>query len=306
MSTGLGPILVALDGTARARGAVPGAASLAERLGTGLLLVEVVAPEAGGPGAARLAETELRVLARLARQRGVECARRVVAGAPVPELLGAARAADARLIWLACAGRPGLERWVLGSVADPLVQRAPVPVLIQTDRVPAEATMLGAGGPIVIPLDGSELAELALPEAIDLARALRRPVILVRANDPYAEHAGGWPANPYVVNAIDEATEGYLWSVAAWVRGQGVAAATASGWDHPAAFILDVARREGAPLIGMATRGRSGLGRFVLGRVADAVVRDASVPVVLVGPLAAEGRRSPLAQGAKDLIRSGG
>jgi len=120
----------------------------------------------------------------------------------------------------------------------------------------------------------------------------------VRANDPYAEHAGGWPANPYVVNALDETTEGYLWSVAGWVRGQGIEVATASGWDHPAALILDVARRERAPLICMATRGRSGLGRLVLGRVADAVVRDAPMPVVLVGPLAAEGRRSPLARRA--------
>jgi Universal stress protein family len=125
---------------------------------------------------------------------------------------------------------------------------------------------------------------------------LQRRIVLARATDPFDEHAGGSPPNPYVVNAISEAIDGYLWSVATWVRGQGVEAVTASGWDAPAPFLLDVTRRQQPTLIYMATRGSSGLGRTVLGRVADAVVRDAAMSVLLVGPMAADGRRSSLAR----------
>jgi nucleotide-binding universal stress UspA family protein len=295
MTTPRGPILVALDGSARSRQAVTGATSLAKRLGIPLGLVEVVARTTGDQCVVDHADRDLRELAHQVRRQGVTCTSQVLTGAPVPVLIRAAQAADVRLIWLACAGRAGLDRWVLGSVADQLIQRAPVPVLIQTNRVPAESTLLDANGPIVVPLDGSELAELALPEAFALARVLQRRVVLARAADPFDEHIGGSPPNPYVVNTINKAIEGYLWSVAAWVRGQGVEATTAGGWDAPAPFLLDVARREQATLICMSTRGTSGLGCLIPGRVADAVVRHATVPVLLVGPMAADGRRSPLA-----------
>jgi nucleotide-binding universal stress UspA family protein len=268
---------------------------LAWHLRIPLTLVQVVGAEPADLIGAQRAKRRLLRVARCVRRQEIACASQVLVGMPDVELVRLARAVNARWFSLACRGRPGLDCWILGTVVDHLVQRAPVPVIVQTDRTLDQTKLLDRDGPILVTLDGSELAELALPEAINLAKALDRPILLARANDPLETVGGESPANPYAMNALAEASEGYLYFVAEWVRAHGLTVTTTSKWESPATFIQEIAQREKVGLICMATRGRSGLGKLALGGIAAAVLRETSCPVLLVGPMAAEGHRSPLA-----------
>jgi nucleotide-binding universal stress UspA family protein len=134
---------------------------------------------------------------------------------------------------------------------------------------------------VLVPLDGSRLAEEALGAAIGFARA-GATLILVRAAE-----AHGTPFADAVeaqVAAIREA-ELYLASVADRLRRVGVKDVEASVWyGSPVEGIVDAARFRKADLIVMSTHGHSGLGRLILGSVAESVLRATSTPILLLRP----------------------
>jgi nucleotide-binding universal stress UspA family protein len=134
---------------------------------------------------------------------------------------------------------------------------------------------------ILIPLDGSEMAEAALAEA----RQLSRPdsaLVLMRAASAHA--LPGTDVLDAQFCAAQEA-EVYLETLKAHLEEQGVRGVEAHVWYGPAAAaIVDAARLYGADLIVMSTHGRSGLGRLVFGSVAESVLRGTTVPILLVRP----------------------
>jgi nucleotide-binding universal stress UspA family protein len=142
---------------------------------------------------------------------------------------------------------------------------------------------------ILVPLDESPLGERALPYAVVLARRSGARLVLlevavanvVTRNDPET-------GRPYTVDLAAQ----YLAGVAARV-GEGVATETVQLRGETGPAIVAESERRGADLIAVSTHGRSGLGRWLFGSVAEHVVRHARVPVLLV-PAAAEvpaGRR---------------
>lgn len=134
---------------------------------------------------------------------------------------------------------------------------------------------------ILVPLDGSGLAESALGEGIELARN-GATLVLVRA----AEAAHVPMADPIEaqVTVVREAEE-YLEAVAERVRAAGVAGVETSVWYGPAdEAIIEAARLPRIDLIVMSSHGRSGLGRLVFGSVAETVMRRATTPILLIRP----------------------
>ncbi len=132
---------------------------------------------------------------------------------------------------------------------------------------------------ILVPLDGSNLAEQALPRATDLARQAGGAVMLLRA--AAAHTIVGDPADAQVF-AVREAEE-YLERVAARLRAEGFEKVEKSVWYGPAApSIVEAARLRRADLIVMSSHGRSGLGRLILGSVAESVLRGTTVPILLL------------------------
>jgi nucleotide-binding universal stress UspA family protein len=132
---------------------------------------------------------------------------------------------------------------------------------------------------ILVPLDGSSVAEIALPEAVELARG-GATLVLLRAAEPVRLPA----ADPTErqVKIVREA-ERYLAAVAAWARKAGVTEIETSVWyAPPAEAIIEAARVRDVDLIVMSTHGRSGLGRLVLGSVAETVVRGTTTPILLL------------------------
>ena len=143
---------------------------------------------------------------------------------------------------------------------------------------------------ILVALDGSELAERALPHAEALAERSQGSVTLLRATLPLERIAattavlesGGTVDPAGVVKAERAEATGYLEDVADRLRGRGVEVGWEQPEDDPAEAIIACARLMGADLIAMTTHGRGGLARLVFGSVADAVLRQAPCPVLLV------------------------
>jgi nucleotide-binding universal stress UspA family protein len=141
---------------------------------------------------------------------------------------------------------------------------------------------------ILVPLDGSPLAEAALPAALKLASELGSKITLVRVvRPPYVvTNVGGSGYAELIVGlrekAVEEATT-YLKAYQGSLRQQGyVVHSHVCEGESPAELILEVAEAQDIDLIIMCTHGRGGLSRWVYGSVADKVLRYAHVPVLLV------------------------
>jgi nucleotide-binding universal stress UspA family protein len=134
---------------------------------------------------------------------------------------------------------------------------------------------------ILVPLDGSVLAELALKPAVELAREKDAKLVLLRAAEAHTTVGDPTEAQVAVVHEAEE----YLAGVRARVLDGGVAAAETSVWyGRPAEAIVEAARYRNADLIVMSSHGRSGLGRLVLGSVAESVLRATATPILLIRP----------------------
>ena len=191
------------------------------------------------------------------------------------------------LIVLATHARGGLGRAWLGSVADALIRRVNVPTLLIHPRegTPAPASTFSH---IVVPLDGSKLAEESISIAGRLAALGDARVTLLRVVIP--QLAVGHPSvvlqfNVDQLELYHAESKRYVDSVAARYRGAipSIESVVVIAESPPRA-ILEWAEQNGADLVAMSTHGRSGFRRFMLGSVADKIVRGAQVPVLLTRP----------------------
>ncbi len=133
---------------------------------------------------------------------------------------------------------------------------------------------------ILVPLDGSTLAEAALSAACGFAERDGSTISLLRAAEAMALH-GGDTVDAQVM-AVREAEE-YLAAVVRRLEDKGVRRVETHVWyGPPAAAIAEAAEVQKADLIVMSTHGRSGLGRLVLGSVAESVLRGTTVPILIV------------------------
>jgi nucleotide-binding universal stress UspA family protein len=138
---------------------------------------------------------------------------------------------------------------------------------------------------ILVALDGSPLAEQALPHAIAHAEHFGAELVLLRVLEPLRLRSG---LSPVAIERTEERTrrlvQEYLESITARVEEQGVPvrAVTVEGRSHQE--IIRFAESNQIDLIVISSRGASGLSRWLMGSVADRVVRGARMPVLLVQP----------------------
>jgi nucleotide-binding universal stress UspA family protein len=134
---------------------------------------------------------------------------------------------------------------------------------------------------ILVPLDGSALAESAIATAVEMSRPFDA-IILMRAVE--ARALPGVDPIEAQVEVVREA-EQYVEGVAKRLREAGVGRVEPSVWYGPAAAtIVDAARLRGADLIVMTTHGRSGVGRLILGSVTESVLRGTTTPILVLRP----------------------
>ena len=150
---------------------------------------------------------------------------------------------------------------------------------------------------ILVPLDGSELAERALPYAKELAQQLGASLTILRVVNSLeltsAQAFSGYlPAEVYDAAFEDarRAAREYLETVAKGLAADGLAVDWVMRTGDPAGEVIEHEREGRADLVVMSTHGRSGLGRWVFGSVADRVLRGGTIPVLLVRSFGSPGR----------------
>ena len=298
-------ILVPLDGSELAEKALPYAKLLAQKSSGRIELVRAVEVHAAMPHdgiektleARQLAATELAAIAAELRRDGPETAEHVYDGEPVKAIELAAEASGADCIVMATHGRSGLARWAFGSVAERVLRLGGLPVLM----IPAhpEGILQGDGsGTVMVPLDGSPLAEEALEAAKDLAHLVGASLTLIQVIEPpnmaYAAESMGY----YPIIDLDACVadaKPYLVGVAARLAPEALEVNIEAVVGYAAATIVKLAAAKQATFIVMASHGRTGLARAILGSVAMGVVQRSAIPTLIVRPaaLAAEPESQP-------------
>jgi nucleotide-binding universal stress UspA family protein len=311
-------ILVPLDGSTRAESAVPVAARIAQVSGGSVILLQVAAipieletekkpPEMYSQEAIDkgVADTRsyLEGVAKSDVLKGIKSETGAVTGAIAPSILSAIQTLHADLVVMCSHGYTGFKRWSLGSIAHKLAPHSPVPVLILRDggAVPTTATQQPMR--VFVPLDGSPLSETALEPAAQLVTALapstQRVVHLLRVVDipsGYGKFRSAVDAT-YDAGVRAEAKreyEAYLDGVAKrFTEGDlatyhlAVETSVPIDMDVAEAIVQAAEQAEGTELSGydlivMATHGRGGVQRWVLGSVAERVLHTTKVPLLIV------------------------
>jgi nucleotide-binding universal stress UspA family protein len=222
-----------------------------------------------------------------AARAGLRTHAELIDGEVVPTL--ARYIADAAIdcVVMTTHGRGGLSRVWLGSVADALVRNTNVPVLLlRPGTSDAPVPGLDGIGRVLVPLDGSPLAEAMLAPAAAFARALGAGMALMHAVAPFRPGARATLRAPGAALELDLTdAERYLERHAARLRADGVPVELAVPIHaSPPLAIVEAAETRTDTLIALATHGRGGWARVALGSVADKVLRAASVPVLLYRP----------------------
>ena len=300
-------ILVPLDGSPLAERALPYAEGLARAGGARLVLVRAALAHTI-PGlnhrqaemaALEEAASYLEEVARPLRARGLTVDTAVPYGKAAEMIVEEMTSREVDLIVMATHGRSGLGRWVYGSVAEGVLSRGALPVLLVRAWQAAPAAPFGERPRLLVPLDGSAFAEAALPAALALAKVTGGEIVLLRVVVPpdlaMMSETGLQTYIEQEFDAEETAARDYLREVAGRPEVGKHIAAIDVRVGMPGYVVGEAGRAHGAGLIVMATHGRTGLRRAILGSVADATLRQGVAPLLLVQP-SAPGAEAPRLQ----------
>ena len=292
-------ILVPLDGSATAEAVLPYVEAFAAGFKIPVQLLSVIdigamtthlAPERVRhleniiAGEEEKCASYLDNVAKIFSHSAADC--RIVRGTPAEIVLESTQDERDTLIAMATHGRSGAKRWLLGSVAEKVLRGTTNPLFL-VRAAAAKTSPQKIINSIVVPLDGSPLAERILPTVCRWARALDVEVTLVRAFE--------FPTVAYVSSEIylpdyDQFREEARREAAAYLKekevglvAEGVRTVSILTLEGPAADeIINYAQSAPGAVIAMSTHGRSGVQRWLLGSVTEKVVRHAGDPVLVV------------------------
>jgi len=294
-------ILVPLDGSELAERALAPAFALAQQAEGGVLLLRVAAPQPLVASTTPLhgdygltlpvqtsdeAQTEAESYLKIVRQdkapHGLSVWLEAVKGGVAEAIVDTAADIHIDLIVMSSHGYSGITRWVLGSVAEKVLHKAPCPVLVVRSPRPLRH--------LLVPLDGSALSEAALLPALDVAASLGAEVTLLRAVHTAASEAVEQldqiekGLGQRVVEDMREAAGRYLRGLAEKHRRAGLALKTAVVDEPAAASILDYTETHAVDLIAMSTHGRTGIPRWIYGSVTEKVLHGDSHSMLIIRP----------------------
>lgn len=282
-------ILAPLDGSDMGEFAAPFVAQVALALNMPVVVLRVVewsswaASDSGyllapqvykevNEAAMQAAHEESRHISDELRAVGVTVREVVERGIPRNDLLSLETAEHVALTVMATHGRSGLARVALGSVADYVSRHGHSPVLLVRARGPlVERPTLERA---LIPLDGSQMSELAFEPLALVAGPLTRLVTLLRVIDPDDPAGASQEAKRYLAEAKAR--------VEKLLGERGITCDVVIRWGAPGDEILRAS--QGYDLVIMTTHGKTGAMRWVYGSVADEVIHSAATPLLLTRP----------------------
>ena len=289
---------VPLDGSKFAEQALPYARCLAKALAMPVELLEVIDAESlqrlADPQQGRYIDTLLADKRASGRSyldtiagsfEGTRVTSAVENGKAENLIIDKAAADKNALIVMATHGRSGIQRWHLGSVADKVLHGSTNHLMLirATDqgKTDGDAPLKK----VIVPLDGSPLAEKVLPYVIDLAKKMQLEVVLFRAYalppaispDEYGTYSGE------LIDQLEAGAKDYLSEKTKELQQKGVSnVSSVVELGYGAEEITTLARQTPDNFITMCTHGRSGITRWVLGSVTERVVRHSGDPVLII------------------------
>jgi len=310
-------ILVPLDGSERAESAIPFAARIARNTGSSIKFIRVVSfsypldSETYLMQPVGLSEQSididlahaadyLREVASSTDLAGIPTETQVYSGPTAEAILSAIHDQEVSLVVMCSHGDTGFKRWVLGSVAQKITRHSPVPVLVLRQ----ESAKLGESVCILVALDGSPLAEAALLPAAQLSMALSSPgagalhLLRVLPLPPVAPGTRDELLKKVNEEAIEEA-RAYLSALEQRLREDefaqfklSITSSLAIDLDVASTIIgagevgenLEMVGLSGCDAIAMATHGRSGVQRWVMGSMTERVLGATKLPLLIVRP----------------------
>ena len=293
-------VMLPLDGSQFSEQALPLARTLARRCAAQLRVVHVHEPHSepdwdeitpfrfeGIERSTRQWEGDAIKLEReyLASRADADC--KVIEGSVLPSLEAEIAASDPDLIVMATHGRGGISRAWLGSVADHLVRHIHKPILLIRTREDSTEKVELSTDDILITLDGSALSESVLAHATAIAQPSRTRLTLLRIVPPayVATEFNALVQSDSRLRERVNSAHTYLndiatrLAVAGYLVDTDVVVSAVAG-----TAILEYAEQNHIDLMCMATHGRSGMKRLLLGSVADKVLRGATRPVLIYRP----------------------
>ncbi len=294
-----GKVLVPLDGSKVAEQILPYARFLARTLKApiefiGVVDVAAVAPRVSSDNARyvdtlvsegmRTCKDYLESIARTFPGISSKCI--VVRGSPGEVIIERAADDKTTLVAMATHGRSGMNRWLLGSVAEKVLCGSSNPLLLVRATEQGKSKGESVLKSILVPLDGSELAEQVLPHVTSLAKTIPLEIVLFRAYSlkqlisTYEDYVPDWD----VLEAESQGeASNYLNGKVRQLKSQGLVDVCSVISEGAAAEkIIDLAKSTANSLIAICTHGRSGVKRWVLGSVTERVVRHSGDPVLVI------------------------
>lgn len=277
-------IVVPLDGSLTAERILPHVRRVLYRNDSELILVQAVPPPPV-EGALTIAEAQLGaareyVVGQKERleQAGVRVKHVVEVGYPASVILDVVKREKATLVAMATHGSSGIKRFVFGSVAEAVIRRSPVPVLLVrpfwsyelTPELPVEQAPIRN---VLVPVDGSDLSVASLPGIVEFADLFNSRVVLLRALE------GKGKAAPSTEEKAE--AEKQLRALAHSIEKKGVETLSLIEQGKPVEKILGAVQKHKIDLVAMTTHGRSGVSRAVTGSVTEQVLRHAMVPLLV-------------------------
>jgi nucleotide-binding universal stress UspA family protein len=273
-----------LDGSAESNAALPLARTLARAKNASITLLRVVSHD--DPRSSRVAASNLQWVATELEESKIQVDSVVRHGRVADAILAEVRARLVALVVMRTHGRSGVERAVLGSVADQVLTHSPVPVVLLRT---GERRVTGINR-LLVPVDGSPGSSIALGQAVALAQATGASIKLVHVTVPVAlqsmvtyDLGGMGYYDPHLDDDELVSASRHIDGLVGQLRQAGVQAdGEALMASSAARAIADSAERFVADLIVMTTRALTGPARTLLGSVANGVVRTAPCPVLLL------------------------
>ncbi len=297
-------MLVPLDGSELAEAVFTYAKELAGKLDIDIVLLNVCIPALNdfAPMCQAYVEHTAQLLRRQVREiqkktgippggKPAKVEGKLVTGYAAEEILRYADENAVDLILMATHGRSGLKRWAMGNVADKILRVSKAPVLLVRAGIPDQTPYdKWPKKTILVPLDGSELAECVLPHVETVAKGCGSPeVLLVQAVEPIVVPYGRGTAEITSMEKLKEfgihnkvEAEKYLKATVARLGKAGINAEGVVVYGKAAEALVDFANKNKVDLVVIATHGRSGISRWVWGSVADRLLRSICVPVFMV------------------------
>lgn len=295
-------IIVPLDGSEYSESVLPYVVTIAKALSARVVLLHAVSePVIDMFSDEPIVWDNVDELRESARQAGAEYLQRVsarltadginttvhnVLGVAAEVILDYATSGSDDLIAMSTHGRSGISRFVLGSVANKIVNGTETPILLVH---PQEDSIVDAEvSSILIPLDMSPHSEAVLPLSRELARAMKLEINLIMVLPTLSQLYVGTEPVVYPAHAldiVDDYARAYLREKAEQIINED---GLKVGWrvvqgDVGRRITEDADARDNS-MIAMSTHGRTGLGRWVLGSVTDKVIRSSGKPVLVVRP----------------------